>query len=101
MGINLPAVLEHELLKSRITLFINENNAQTGFSFFSQDIDFAVLPFFLNMELILNKNAFQKDAYRPLQWPSLGEGVSAQEGVCPRGVSACHTSRHGQNDNHV
>ena len=42
MGINLPTVLEHELLKSRITLFINdevnENNAQTGFSFFSQDI---------------------------------------------------------------
>ena len=36
-----------------------------------------------------HKNAFQWDAYRPLQWPSLGGGgvLSAWgEGVCPRGV---------------
>ena len=46
---------------------------------------------------VTNKNAFQWDAYRPLQWsPVLGvcargvcaRGVSTQWGVCPRGVSA-------------
>ena len=39
------------------------------------------------MKELKNKNAFQQDAYRPLQWPSRGGclpnggGVSAQEGV--------------------
>ena len=34
----------------------------------------------------MNKNAFQYDAYRPLQWPSLeGKCVSSQGGL-PRGV---------------
>ena len=35
---------------------------------------------------IYNKNAFQQDAYRPLHWPSRGEGV-CPGGVC-LGVSA-------------
>ena len=51
------------------------------------------------MNLLLNKNAFQSDAYRPLQWPSGGGGergggvgvwsaygVSAREGVCGGGA---------------
>ena len=43
--------------------------------------------------LINNKNAFQWDVYRPLQWLSDGDwgclpgGVCPEEGVCPRGVS--------------
>ena len=36
-------------------------------------------------EISLNKNAFQYDAYHPLQWSS-PLGVSAQGGVCPGGV---------------
>ena len=35
-----------------------------------------------------NKNAFEWDAYRPLQWPSRGGGVCLSRGVYPRGVSA-------------
>ena len=30
---------------------------------------------------IWNKNAYQYDAYHPLQWPSDWVGVSAQQGV--------------------
>ena len=37
----------------------------------------------VNFKFIWNKNAFQWDAYRPLQWPS--REVSAHGGVHPRG----------------
>ena len=35
----------------------------------------------VDLALNFNKNAFQWDAYRPLQWPSRGRGVSAW-GLC-------------------
>ena len=35
-----------------------------------------------SMTINVNKNAFQWDTYRPLQWRSRGEGVSAHRGVC-------------------
>ena len=43
-----------------------------------------------------NKNAFQKDVYRPLQWPSgwLG-GVVSLGGVCPGLVSTGGVSAQG------
>ena len=42
-----------------------------------------------------NKNAFQWDAYRPLQWPSDWGGVSAQGSVCTMGVSSWGSARGG------
>ena len=35
-----------------------------------------------NLILLFNKNAFQKDVYHPLQWPSLGEGGVCLPGGC-------------------
>ena len=40
----------------------------------------------MHVKKLINKNAFQWDAYRPLQWPSLsarGRGVSARQAPSP------------------
>ena len=47
-------------------------------------------------DFIYNKNAFQYDAYRPLQWPSRGRGSTlGRGGFCSRGVFAGGVSAWG------
>ena len=50
------------------------------------------------LDYVLNKNVFQLDAYRPLQWPS-GEGVCLGGGCLPGGIhpllpTACWGTHH-------
>ena len=41
---------------------------------------------FCHYAICSNKNAFQWDAYRPLQWPSRGRGKESAWGCLPGGV---------------